>query len=413
MRNVHSIIRLAISFLVMTATGGAMSQNMVFDGNVRTLQVTKNNNPLLPAAIRLGSRSFLTFSWDEMSHDYHRYIYRLQHCTWDWQPSDEMFESEWLKGLNDLPVENYHTSFNTTQIYTHYSLSIPNENTSVLLSGNYRLLIYEDGEEEKGPVLESRFQVYEDIAGVYCGVSTNTDIDCNKSHQQVTLEMRYGGLNVLDPESQIHSVVTQNRRPLRTVAGTQPNIRKADGLEWTHREELIFPAGNEYHKFEILDVHVSGMNVDNMRWYEPFYHATLWENVVENNYLSAEDQNGAFYPRTQNQLANDTQSEYVIVHFALQSPRLQGNVYVNGQWSNGECDPACRMEYNDETGCYEAAVLLKQGFYNYQYIMEDGSTDKTMRDFWQTENEYQVFVYFRDQGSRYDRLVGYTCVKSR
>ena len=154
------------------------------------------------------------------------------------------------------------------------------------------------------------------------------------------------------------------------------------------------------------------MNVDNMRWYDPFFHATLWENVVEMNYLSAEDQNGAFYPRTQNQTDNNTQSEYVIVHFALKSPRLNGNVYVNGQWSNGECDPSCRMEYNEAERRYEAAIMLKQGFYNYQYILEDGSTKKTMGDFWQTENEYQTFIYFRDLGGRYDRLVGYACVKS-
>jgi hypothetical protein len=71
------------------------------------------------------------------------------------------------------------------------------------------------------------------------------------------------------------------------------------------------------------------------------------------------------------------------------------------------------MEYNQASRCYEAAIMLKQGFYNYQYILEDGSTRKTMGDFWQTENEYQTFVYFRDQGGRYDRLVGYACVKSR
>ena len=412
MQDVKTIIRLITSLLLISTTGSVLSQNMVYAPNIKTLQVTKNSNPLLPAVIKLGSSSYLTFSWDEMSHDYHRYIYRLEHCTWDWQTSDDMFESEWLGGLNNLPVEDYHTSFNTTQIYTHYSFSIPNANTSVLLSGNYRLQVFEDGNEDKGPVLESRFQVYEDIVGIFCDVSSNTDIDCNNSHQQVTLAMRYGQLDVSDPNSQIHTVVTQNRRPMRTVTNIPANIRSNTGLEWTHRQDLIFPAGNEYHKFEILDVHVSGMNVDNMRWYDPFFHATLWENVVELNYLSAEDQNGAFYPRTQKQTDNNTQSEYVIVHFALKSPRLNGNVYVNGQWSNGECDPSCRMEYNEAERRYEAAIMLKQGFYNYQYILEDGSTKKTMGDFWQTENEYQTFIYFRDLGGRYDRLVGFACVKS-
>ena len=28
----------------------------------------------------------------------------------------------------------------------------------------------------------------------------------------------------------------------------------------------------------------------------------------------------------------------------------------------------------------------------------------------QTENEYEVFIYYRDMGSRYDELIGYTVV---
>ena len=71
------------------------------------------------------------------------------------------------------------------------------------------------------------------------------------------------------------------------------------------------------------------------------------------------------------------------------------------------------MEYNDKYECYEASILLKQGYYDYQYITADGATLDTMRDFWQTENEYQTFIYYKESGSRYDRIVGYTRVNTR
>ena len=128
-----------LSCLVLTTTG--RGQHRVYDSNVHTLQVTLNDNPLLPPVLTLGRSAYLRVSWDEMSHDYHRYTYRLQHCTRDWAPSEDLFESDYLHGTNGLPVEDYETSFNTTQIYTHYSLMFPNRDAAPLLSGNYRLLV--------------------------------------------------------------------------------------------------------------------------------------------------------------------------------------------------------------------------------------------------------------------------------
>ena len=275
--------------------GIAFGQHHVFDKNIRTLQVTLNNNPLLPPVLTLGKSSFLGISWDEMSHDYHRYIYRIQHCTKDWEPTEGLFESDYLHGTNDLPVEDSETSFNTTQLYTHYSLTFPNKDTNVLLSGNYKLLVYDEEQMDDGPAIEIRFHVVEEEMRVSMQVSSNTDIDFNDSHQQVTMNLDYGTLRVTDPYSQIHAVVTQNRRPSRTAYAVRPDINKANGLEWRHCEELIFPAGNEYHKFEILNVNQAGMNVDRMRWFEPFHHAILWEDKVSHSYLTAEDHNGAVW----------------------------------------------------------------------------------------------------------------------
>ncbi len=402
---------LVIATIMLTTV--AHGRHRVFDENVRTLQVSLNDNPLLPPVLTLGKTSYLRISWDEMSHEYHRYIYRIQHCTRNWEPTEGLFESDFLHGTNDLPVEDYEYSFNTIQNYTHYSMTFPNKDANVLLSGNYKLLVFNNDDMDDGPAIEVRFQVVENVMPVSMQVSSNTNIDFNAQHQQVTLSLNYGTCRVTDPYNHIHAVVMQNRRPSRTVDGIRPDINKANGLEWKHCKELIFPAGNEYHKFEILDVNHSGMNVDHMHWFEPFHHAILWEDKVPHSYLTEKDHNGTFYPRTDDQEANDTQSEYVIVHFALQSPRLSKNVYVNGEWSNGEFSEDCQMQYNEEYSMYEASVLLKQGYYDYQYITDDGATADTMGNFWQTENEYQAFIYYKEAGSRYDRIVGYTRVNTR
>jgi hypothetical protein len=71
------------------------------------------------------------------------------------------------------------------------------------------------------------------------------------------------------------------------------------------------------------------------------------------------------------------------------------------------------MTYDELNEEYETAMLLKQGYYEYQFRQADGKTLKTMGDFFETENEYSTLVYYKGQGARYDRLVGYSRVKTK
>lgn len=390
--------------------------NKVYDGNVHTLQVVVDEDPLLPPMLAMGKHQHLEVSWDEMSHEYKRYIYHIQHCDAEWNPSDEIFESDYLGGLNDQLVEDYEKSFNTNQLYTHYRIRFPNPQTSMLLSGNYKVQVFHEDADvhEDTPILEAQFCMYETAAAVRMEVSGNTDIDFNRNHQQVTLSLNYGSLNVVDPIREIKTVVMQNRRWDNRVTGLVPNIRNNKGVEFTHNKSLIFPAGSEFHKFEILDVHRAAMGVDKMEWFEPLYHATLFAQRPNRNYDYVEDQNGVYVLRSADDVDDAFTAEYVMVHFRLQSPRLPGgDVYVCGRWTGEPYIPACRMKYDELNQEYEAAVMLKQGYYEYQFRQDDGSTQKTMGDFYETENEYSALVYFRGQGGRYDRLVGYSRVKTR
>jgi len=403
-----------IVILLLLISPVAYSQvGTIYDKNIHTLQVIIDNNPLLPPVMELGKHQHVEISWDELSHEYHRYVYHIQHCGIDWSPSDEIFESDYLKGLNDQPVEDYEKSFNTVQLYTHYSIRFPNEEVALILSGNYRVLIYEEGSTIEESVLEARFSIFEKVASIRTEVSSNTDIDFNKGNQQVTLAIGYGTLSVVDPQREITTVVMQNRRWDNRVVLNVPNIRNTAGIEFTHNRDLIFPAGSEFHKFEILDVNRTSMGVDKMEWFEPYYHATLFPEKVHNNYSYDEDQNGIYVLRSSDDVDDAITAEYIWVHFILTSPRLPGgDVYVCGEWTNESFDPSCLMEYNELRHEYEAAIYLKQGYYGYQFRQKDGGAGRTMGDFFETENEYSTFVYYRGQGARYDRLVGYSQVNT-
>lgn len=404
-----SILRILI--LLLSVVSCPLSTNaqtqQIFNRNIKTLTLTVDDDPTLPPYLLYASRQYIDIEWDEMSHDYKRYRYHIDHCDWDWNVTDGIFESDYLEGLNDQLVEDFEKSFNTTQIYTHYRLRIPNKELRLRLSGNYRVLIYEEDEEDS-PVLEARFCIYEREAGIIAQLSSNTDIDFNDRHQQMTLSIGYGSLAVIDPEQELKVVVMQNRRWDSRVEGLVPNVRKPNGIEFTHNRNLIFPAGNEYHRFEILDVHRTATGVDRIDWFEPYYHATLFPAVIDHSYSYTEDQNGVYVVRSSDNYDDWTTAEYVVVHFFLESPRLEGgDVYVSGWWSGQTFNPDCKMEYDPVHEYYHAAILLKQGYYSYEFIQKDGLMQRTMGSFYETENEYEVLVYFRQQGARYDRLSGF------
>lgn len=380
----------------------------IFDRNVRTLTLTVDDDPTLPPYIAFRSRQHIDIEWDEMSHNYKRYRYHIDHCNWDWQPTDGIFESDFLEGLNDQLIEDYEKSFNTTQIYTHYRLRVPSRELRLRLSGNYRVRIYEEDEEDN-PVLEARFCIYEKETGIVASLSSNTDIDFNDKHQQMTLSVGFGALQVFDPQRELKVVVMQNRRWDSRVEGLVPNVRKPNGIEFTHNRQLVFPGGNEYHRFEILDVHRTATGVDRIEWFEPYYHATLFPATIDHAYSYVEDQNGVFVLRSADDYDDATTAEYVVVHFFLSTPRLDGgDVYVSGNWTGQTFNPDCRMEYDELRQEYHADLLLKQGYYSYEFLQQDGLTRRAMGSFFETENEYQVLVYYRQQGARFDRLTGYS-----
>ncbi len=405
-----SILRVLVLLLsVFSCPLSSKAQvQQIFNRNIKTLTLTVDGDPTLPPYLAFGGRQYIDIEWDEMSHDYKRYRYHIDHCDWDWQPTDGIFESDYLIGMNDQLIEDYEKSFNTTQIYTHYRLRVPSKEIKLRLSGNYRVRIYEEDAEEE-PVLEARFSFYEKEAGIVAQLSSNTDVDFNDSHQQMTLSIGYGALSIFDPERDLKVIVMQNRRWDSRVEGLVPNIRQANGIEFTHNRNLIFPAGNEYHRFEILDVHRTATGVDRIEWFEPYYHATLFPAVIDHAYSYSEDQNGVYVVRSSDNYDDWTTAEYVIVHFFLETPRLQGgDVYVSGWWTGQTFNPDCKMEYDAVHQYYHAAILLKQGYYSYEFVQKDGLMQRTMGSFFETENEYEVLVYYRQQGSRYDRLVGFS-----
>lgn len=385
--------------------------NTILTPRIQTLQAVVNQDWLSPPVMMLNSDDILKISFDEMSHNYHRMIYRIEHCEADWEVSTDIFETDFLEGFNNIPIEEYQNSINTNFEYTHYGFEIPNDRCRLKMSGNYKLtIIDEDNDNEE--VAQVRFKVTEQTMALSISATTNTDIDINDRHQQLNLSLNYGQLKVIDPSTEIYTLVTQNNREDNAKINIPTTLINNRGLEWKHNRKLIFEAGNEYRKFEVLALSHATMGIDHIYWDGHNHHAYPFINEPRINYIYDEDANGAFYIRNSDNYDNDLTCDYVYVHYKLKTPPISNSeIYIDGEWTSAKNKANYQMMYDEEDGSYNATILQKQGYYSYQYMAKrpDGTTTiaPTEGCFYQTENRYQAYVYYKPVGARTWRLVAY------
>jgi hypothetical protein len=353
----------------------------------------------------------LHIGFDEFSHNYHRLVYHIDHCEADWSVSEDIFESDWLHGFNDEPIDNYQNSINTTVLYTHYQLTIPNDRCQLKMSGNYRLTVYdEDDANEK--LLEVEFYVVEPVMTIGMEITTNTDIDHNDKHQQLSVSLNYNNLRVTDRDEQLYTVMMQNWQETGARRNLSPNHITTKGLLWQHNRQLIFDGGNEYHKFEVLDVSHPTMGIDHIQWDGTNYQVYPFPAFTFKNYLTDKDADGAFLIRNSDNFESDHTCDYVWVNYELQAP-YQGELYIDGLWTTDADKEHYLMRYDGERKVYYTALLQKQGYYNYRFVTADGKLAPSEGNFYQTENRYQVLVYYKEVGGRTWRLVGYKSLELR
>lgn len=403
-------------FLVPIYEMGQPGRTTKMAANLRTLRMTVDGDASRFLVLKLNSNEKLEVSFDDLTHEYQRYTYKIEHCDVEGNPTTELFESDYVRTIDDqVVITNYEPSENTTVQYTHYAFSIPNTNMRPLISGNYRLTVSTENEEdEEVVVLQTYFAVVDTKVGIYPSATTNTEVDWNGTHQQIELKVDCSNLVVRDAQSEIKTLVMQNRRFDNMAKDVPFTAQNGNVLLWEHSRGLIFDAGNEYRKMEILSTRYPGMHGESVRWLDPYYHYTLQTDYPRRNYLYDEDRNGQSVVRYEGAGDADTQADYVMTHFVLDTPQLpEGKeVYVSGQWTSLGLAPQYKMHFNHADACYEANILMKCGYYNYLYLCADksnpqvGSTMPIEGNYFQTENEYDILVYYRPTGSRYWQLVG-------
>ena len=419
--------RIVILFSIILLTAAqiraaepADTRTAIFDDSFRTLQTFLNGDDQGIPILALGSEDRLTVSYDRVADDRDYLRYRLIHCDASWLP-DLLTAPEYLDGFNEATIDDYAYSDATTQRYVNYSLSLPNSQMAPRLSGNYLLQVYDETDPDH-TLLQQRFSILEPQMRVGAGISSRTDIDYNDRHQQLNIALDTRGLvSTGSVYNDVLVEVSQNGREDNKVTLRTPSRVSGDVAYYEHQPSLIFPAGNEYRRMEILSTTFPGMHIAAVDYAYPYYHAQLETDLPRAGqpYSYDETQHGRFRIRSLDAEDSQTGGEYIIVHFSLEMPELQGrDIFVDGDLFQRRFSPESRMTFNRATGRYELLALLKEGAYNYQYLTVPtngstrGETATVEGDKYETVNQYLIKVYYRPPGTRYDRLVGVTQVTS-
>ncbi len=377
--------------------------------NIKTVSFVQNKQNVVPI-FQLGDAFELQF--DDLYGTDASYFYEIVHCDYDWKPS-EIQKQDYLQGFDNQRVQESSSSFNCLQIYTHYRLSFPNSTTQLKISGNYMLKILN---EDKEVVFSRKFIVYENLVTVPIQIKrarTVTNLD-TKHNLEFTIKSNV--INFQNPLKNIKTVLLQNGKFNNAISNIKPQFTIGNDLVYKYDTPTQFWAGNEFLYFDNKEIRVASNTISRVDSQKDIYSSYLFTNEARanSNYYNNQDVNGNFVIRRLFAENNDVEADYAWVYFSLSAPLFRssdGAIYVTGMFNNYALTAENKMEYNPEKAIYEKAILIKQGFTNFEYlaVKPNGSIDSENAidgNFFQTENEYTVLVYYKEDTDRYTRIIG-------
>ncbi len=406
----------------------------VYVDNIKSVELKKRGTPFSLPIIDLNSRAQLTLSFDDLNLEDKHYIYEVYRCNKDWQAS-ELDEIEYLEGFNGEELRDFWYSNGTVTPFTHYRLDIPNDDIRWTKSGNYVVIIYEEFDDGKEPVLTRRFMVTEDQLTVKADFVTPIGVSFFKSHHSININVLHKNFNITNPMNEINLTVLQNGRWDNAKKNEIPRFTKLDELVFNNIDAFVFPAFKEFRSFDIRSLRSAGDNVHSIDLHDDGTDVLLDLSFPRfgDNHLTYLDINGQFYisnddnnrtgiggsngrsARENMSINSSTSADYANVIFTLKSKRLEDDVYIIGKFTNWEAQPEFKMEYDEQRKIYICETPLKQGRYEYLYgvLTQDGlDFDYTEGNRFETENEYTILVYYSEFGSRHDRLIKVRSINS-
>ena len=401
------VFYIAILF-ISTMQISAQEVEVIPPYHIKTISFNQSGQNKIPI-FQLGDSFQLLF--DDLHGTEDNYYYRIIHCDYDWKPS-QLTKNEYLSGFDDQRIIEYANSFNALQLYSHYSISFPNRFTQFKVSGNYIISILN---EDRDVVFSRKLILYENLVSVPLQIKRTREVKNVELKHNLDFAIRSNVINFQSPLQNVKVLLMQNGRFDNAITNIKPMYTIGNELIYRYDAETQFWAGNEFYFFENKNIQGANNSIAYVNSNGGLYNSHLYPNNsrANNDYTFWPDINGNFLINCLNRENPEIECDYAWVYFTLTAPSFfeKKDVYVAGMFNNFALSAENKMDYNASKGIYEKAIMIKQGFTNYEYIVADATgkiDNKNAIDgnFFQTENNYFVMVYYRENNQRYDRVIG-------
>jgi len=382
-----------------------------YEEEIRTVMlypgVGGQRDNIRPAVVPLTAQNLL-LEFDDLQNQRSNYYVKVIHCNYDWTKSTLM-DLDFLLDYNEFPVNEYDMSFNTSFPYVHYYFQVP----PVKLPGNYLLVVYRESDEDD-LLLSRRFMVFDnqvtlvtDQQGIGLG-------NLRSTNQQLNFKIRYARMDLVNPMESVKTLIRQNQRWDNARHNVAPSFIREDIKELEYRffdQDNEFKAGNEFRFVDFRSLNFPGQNTGRLdRSKRPFHLSVLTDQSRQGQvYSQYRDMNGNYVIENLDNRDPAISGDYVFVTFTLASQPVNGDVYLLGAMNNWQRTEDAKMKYLSNETLYEKTLFLKQGWYDYQYWVQAPNEDAFLLEgsFFQTENLYEVFIYYRPFRPNADLLIGY------
>jgi hypothetical protein len=392
--------------------------NTVFLPNIKSVEFYNTGKQASFPIITLGSFEKLLLAFDDLQGCTRNYTYTIEHCDANWNSSN-LSTAEYLQNYTDDRLDNYSYSTNTVQKYTHYELKLPNESIAPKIAGNYILKVYDDRDQSK-PVLYRRMYVVSPRIGISAEIVPSNNNATRQTNQKTNFTLDYASVRVQNPSQEIRTLIMQNARTETGILNTEPTYIRGTQLIFSDVNANDFPGGNEFRHFDTRSLKLNSERILHIYRGDTANNILLLPDPDRNNpnYSFQYDLNGNYYILNQDGTDPRRDADYAYMYFNLLTKKTpgEGTPYVVGRFNDYKLDEHSKMSYDSAGNKFVASILLKQGVYDYTYVWVDkaGKTDDIALEgtHFETENDYQVLVYYHSVSARWEELVGYRLLNS-